>query len=73
MRDKNIGSFVFKEVTYKDIFDIINNEGIDENVIVFGNLPYNISTKILASFVMFKKWPPWYDILIFMYFLSYLR
>ena len=34
---------------------------------VFGNLPYNVSTKILASLITLKKWPPWYDLLIFMF------
>ena len=45
----------------------IENKNIDQNIIVFGNLPYNISTQILASLVLLKKWPPWYEILIFMF------
>ena len=36
-------------------------------MIVFGNLPYNISTQILASLIMLKKWPPWYEVLILMF------
>ena len=50
-----------------DIIKIIKNKNLGQNVIVFGNLPYNISTQILASLVMLKKWPPWYEILIFMF------
>ena len=34
---------------------------------VFGNLPYNISTKILTSLILLDKWPPWYESLIFMF------
>ena len=30
-------------------------------------MPYNASTKILASLVLLKKWPPWYDMLILMF------
>ena len=50
-----------------DILNIINNQIIKRNIIVFGNLPYNISTKILASLLLIKKWPPWYGMLIFMF------
>ena len=34
---------------------------------MFGNLPYNISTQILASLVLLQDWPPWYDSLILMF------
>ena len=30
-------------------------------------MPYNISTKILASLITQNQWPPWYDVLIFMF------
>ena len=36
-------------------------------MIVYGNLPYNISTQILASLIMLEKWPPWYEVLILMF------
>lgn len=39
----------------------------EKNVVVFGNLPYNISTQILANLILLKKWPPWYSNLIFMF------
>jgi 16S rRNA (adenine1518-N6/adenine1519-N6)-dimethyltransferase len=50
-----------------DILNIIQENNLDDNVTIFGNLPYNISTKILASLIMLKKWPPWYHVLILMF------
>ena len=38
-----------------------------KNVIVFGNLPYNISTQILVNFINLNKWPPFYKKIIFMF------
>tara|TARA_B100001093_G_scaffold38661_1_gene33051 strand:+ start:2833 stop:3618 length:786 start_codon:yes stop_codon:yes gene_type:complete len=35
--------------------------------IIFGNLPYNISSQILVKFLKFKKWPPKFSDLIFMF------
>jgi len=55
------------KIINKDILNIIENFNLENNVVVFGNLPYNISTKILASLIMLTKWPPWYDILILMF------
>tara|TARA_B100000686_G_scaffold354899_1_gene468063 strand:+ start:5707 stop:6513 length:807 start_codon:yes stop_codon:yes gene_type:complete len=55
------------EIINKDILNIIKEKSLKDKIIVFGNLPYNISTKILASLIMLKKWPPWYDNLILMF------
>ena len=55
------------KIINEDILNIIKNKNIQENLLVLGNLPYNISTQILASLVTLKKWPPWYDLLIFMF------
>ena len=55
------------EVINRDILDIIEEQNLERNMIVFGNLPYNVSTKILSSLIMQKNWPPWYDILILMF------
>jgi len=55
------------EIINDDIFNIIEKENLGQNIIVFGNLPYNISTQILATLILLKKWPPWYEILIFMF------
>ena len=38
-----------------------------ENSIFFGNLPYNISSQILVKILNFKKWPPKFSDLIFMF------
>ena len=74
-KDKNLCLILkdkFKEeknikILNEDILKIINKDYFEKKTIVFGNLPYNISTKILSSFLLFKKWPPWYDTLILMF------
>ena len=74
-KDKKISFFLkekFKDfsninIINEDIFKIIEKNNFGNNIIVFGNLPYNISTKILISLIMIKKWPPWYDHLILMF------
>ena len=38
-----------------------------ENSIIFGNLPYNISSQILVKIINFKKKPPKYQSLILMF------
>jgi len=55
------------KVINRDILSIIKKNNLERNIIVFGNLPYNVSTKILASLILLKKWPPWYEILILMF------
>ena len=74
-KDKKLSLFLKKKfklsknlkVINEDILNIIQKNNLGKNIIVFGNLPYNISTQILASLVMLNKWPPWYDILILMF------
>ena len=74
-KDKKLSLFLKKKfklsknlkVINEDILNIIQKNNLGKNIIVFGNLPYNISTKILASLIMLNKWPPWYDILILMF------
>ena len=74
-KDKKLASFLKKEfedyknvkIINRDILNIIKENNSENNIIVIGNLPYNVSTKILASLIMLKKWPPWYDILILMF------
>ena len=61
---KSIENF---KIINDDILNIVKKENSENNLLVFGNLPYNISTQILASLIMLKKWPPWYDLLIFMF------
>ena len=55
------------KIINNDILNIIKKKNLKKKVIVFGNLPYNISTQILASFILIDEWPPWYEVLIFMF------
>ena len=74
-KDKKLASFLKKEfedyknvkIINRDILNIIEENNLEKNIIGFGNLPYNASTKILASLILLKKWPPWYEILILMF------
>jgi len=74
-KDKKLSLLLIKKfqniknikVINEDILDIIKNKNLNNNSLVFGNLPYNISTQILAYLITLKKWPPWYEHLIFMF------
>jgi 16S rRNA (adenine1518-N6/adenine1519-N6)-dimethyltransferase len=55
------------EVVNDDIFNVLKKNIWGKNIIIFGNLPYNISTQILASLITYKKWPPWYDCMVLMF------
>jgi len=71
-KDKKLSLLLIKKfknikVINENILNIIKNKKLYNNSLVFGNLPYNISTQILASLITLKKWPPWYDHLIFMF------
>ena len=74
-KDKNLALFLkdkFKNhnnvnIINRDVLNIIEENNLEQNIIVFGNLPYNTSTKILTSLILLKKWPPWYEILILMF------
>ena len=55
------------KIINRDVLNIVEENNLEQNIIVFGNLPYNVSTKILASLILLKKWPPWYEILILMF------
>jgi len=50
----------------EDILNLINLN-FASNLIIIGNLPYNISTQILVSLLLSKKWPPSYQNLILMF------
>jgi 16S rRNA (adenine1518-N6/adenine1519-N6)-dimethyltransferase len=64
---KKFKSFENFKIINDDILNIIKSKNLENNLLVFGNLPYNISTQVLASLILLKKWPPWYDLLIFMF------
>ena len=50
-----------------DILKFNLEDKINKSTIIFGNLPYNISSQILVKMIRFKKWPPKYSALIFMF------
>ena len=74
-KDKDLSIFLknfFKsskniQIINEDILNIIENGKVDKYQTVYGNLPYNISTQILAAFILTKKWPPGFNTLIFMF------
>jgi len=51
----------------EDILKFKLEEKINENSIIIGNLPYNISTQILVKLIKFKTWLPKYKKLILMF------
>ena len=63
----NFNNFKNVKIINDDIFNVIRNNNLEQNTIVFGNLPYNISTQILASLVLLERWPPWYEVMILMF------
>ena len=74
-KDKNLATYIKLKyqnasnlhIINADILKYLNNKILEKKIIVFGNLPYNISTQILAKFILMHKWPPWYDKLILMF------
>ncbi len=71
--------FLFKELKVKfkknKVIKIFNDDILEFNIEklkirnykIFGNLPYNISSQILVKFLRFRKWPPKYSDIIFMF------
>ena len=51
----------------EDILKFDLNKNLKKDTIVFGNLPYNISSQILANIIRLKTNPPKYSALIFMF------
>ena len=50
-----------------DILDFNLESLVKKNSIIIGNLPYNISSQILVKILRFKKWPPNFENLVFMF------
>ena len=73
--EKDIQLAKYLEKNFKNKLTIINDDilNVDEtsldkdNVIVFGNLPYNISTEILSKWIINLKDNFWFDHLILMF------
>ncbi|MAJ85441.1 MAG: ribosomal RNA small subunit methyltransferase A [Candidatus Pelagibacter sp.] len=74
-KDKNLyfdlkNHSFFKDKVFlinKDVLKIDFEKILKKNTIIFGNLPYNISTKILINLIKSKSWPPKYKKLILMF------
>ena len=72
-KDKLLASSL--ESNFKDNIEIINDDilNIDENslddnaLVVFGNLPYNISTEILSKWIINLREKFWFECLILMF------
>ena len=64
---KKFGKHKCLRIIHEDILNIKKLKNEDKNIIVFGNLPYNISTQILASLILNSKTKPWFKLLILMF------
>ena len=72
-KDKVLCNFLRDEfsnqikIINKDILDINENEISKNSLVVFGNLPYNISTEILLKWIFSLKDKIWFSELILMF------
>ena len=55
------------QIINDDVLNIKENALFEEKVIVFGNLPYNISTEILSRWILNLKDSFWFEALILMF------
>ena len=55
------------KIINKDILDINENEISENSLVVFGNLPYNISTEILLKWIINLNDNFWFSELILMF------
>ncbi len=54
---------IYNEDVLKTNFDKIDTK----RPVIFGNLPYNISSQILIKVIKLKKWPPKFSDIVFMF------
>ncbi len=55
------------EIKNNDILELDLEKKLKKSSIIFGNLPYNISSQILVKIIKFKNWPPKFTDIIFMF------
>jgi len=55
------------KIINEDILKFQLENVVKNNSVIIGNLPYNISSQILAKLIKFKKWPPKYKKLVLMF------
>ncbi len=73
-KDKRFCDLLSKKFNLKSNCNIFNEDILKFNFnskknaeVIFGNLPYNISTQILVKFIKIDKWPPSFTKIIFMF------
>ena len=64
LRNKNFKNL---QIINDDVLNIKENSLFKEKVIVFGNLPYNVSTEILNRWILNLKESFWFEALILMF------
>ena len=64
---KKYSKHKFIKIYQSDILEFNLEKKLSKNSIIFGNLPYNISSQILVKFIKFKIWPPKFNDIIFMF------
>ena len=73
-KDKRFCEILSEKFSLRKNYNIFNEDILKFNFnsnlngeVIFGNLPYNISTQILAKFIKLDKWPPSFKKIIFMF------
>ncbi len=74
-KDLDLANELKKKYSKKKLVKIYNSDIlkfnleriVNKNSIIFGNLPYNISSQILIKVLKFNVWPPKFTNLIFMF------
>jgi 16S rRNA (adenine1518-N6/adenine1519-N6)-dimethyltransferase len=66
LKNKYLNNKIIK-IYNADVLKFDIEKLVDKNSVIFGNLPYNISSQILVKFIKFKKWPPKFNDIIFMF------
>lgn len=55
------------KIIHQDALKIDYNDFLKKNSIIVGNLPFNISTKLLMNWVLLNRWPPLYNKMYLMF------
>ncbi len=74
-KDNELSKYLKLKYFDKNLLTIFNDDilkfGLEKiikkNTVIFGNLPYNISSQILVKILRFKIWPPKFGDLVFMF------